>query len=191
MKGFSEDPGSKETGSVYDVSSSTPFVEGFKNLALRLKLNESGLVKTQFGWHVIKRVPPPPPDALESQDILKRDQQTDKAKVKHILLNWKGGNPRDERAKKRDRATLDKLVKDTVAKLKKGAKIEPLMAEMSEDQPSATAGTSYDVTPDAGLVEPFKKLSLRLKVGEVASSRPTSGSTSSSAPSNHRARGDR
>ena len=58
-------------------------------------------------------------------------------------------------------------MKETVAKLKKGEKIEPLMKSLSEDPGSAATGEGYDVTPDAGLVEPFKQLSLRLKVGEV------------------------
>ena len=167
MKEYSEDPGSKDSGRIYDVSRDTPFVEPYKNLALRLKLNEAGLVKSPFGWHVIKRVPPPPPDPLESADILKRAPETAKAKVKHILLGWAEVHADDERGKKRDRAALEKLVKETVAKLKKGDKIEPLMAELSEDPGSAKAGTDYDVTPDAGLVPPFKNLSLRLKVKEV------------------------
>ncbi len=168
MKEFSEDPGSKDNGRAYPVSPDAPMVEPFKNLSLRLKEGEAGLVKSPFGWHVIKRVAPPPPDPLESADILKREPVTQKAKVKHILLGWKDLNTgSDERAKKRDRATLEKLVKDTVAKLNKGAKIEPLMAELSEDPGSAKSGEAYDVTPDAGLVEPFKNLSLRLKVNEV------------------------
>ena len=52
-------------------------------------------------------------------------------------------------------------------RLKKGEKIEPLMKELSEDGGSAEAGTDYEVTPDAGLVQPFKDLGLRLNVGEV------------------------
>ena len=167
MKEFSEDPGSKDTAKAYDVSPDAPMVEPFKNLSLRLKMGEAGLVKSQFGWHVIKRVPPPPPDALESADILKREPTTQKAKVKHILLGWTEVHAEDERGKKRTRAELEKLVKATVGKLKGGAKIEPLMAELSEDPGSAKSGTSYDATPDAGLVAPFKNLSLRLKVGEV------------------------
>jgi peptidyl-prolyl cis-trans isomerase D len=118
----------------------------------------------------MKRVPPPPPpppDPLDSADILKRKPETDKAKVKHILLGWTEVHASDDRGKNRDRATLEKLVKETIAKIKGGAKIEPLMAELSEDPGSAKTGTSYDVTPDAGLVPPFKNLSLRLKVGEV------------------------
>jgi parvulin-like peptidyl-prolyl isomerase len=168
MKEHSEDPGSKDNARAYPVSEDAPMVEPFKNLSLRLELGEAGLVKSPFGWHVIKRVPPPPPDPLESAAILAREPVTEKAKVKHILLGWNevsaGG---DERAKKRDRAALDKLVKATVAKLAKGAKIEPLMAELSEDPGSAKSGEGYDVTPTAGLVEPFKNLSLRLNLNEV------------------------
>ena len=168
MKEFSEDPGSKDNARSYPVGPDAPMVEPFKNLSLRLKEGEAGLVKSPFGWHIIKRIPPPPPDPLESAEILKRQPETQKAKVKHILLGWKdvsaGG---DERAKKRDRAQLEKLVKETVGKLQKGAKIEPLMAQLSEDPGSAKSGEGYDVTPDAGLVEPFKNLGLRLKVGEV------------------------
>ena len=167
MKDYSEDPGSKDTGRPYDVTADAPMVEPFKKLSLRLKENEIGVVKTPFGYHVIKRVPPPPPDSLDSADILKREPVTKKAKVKHILLGWTENHTDDPRGTKRTRPELEKLVKDTVAKLKKGDKIEPLMAELSEDPGSAKSGQSYDVTPDAGLVEPFKNLSLRLNVNEV------------------------
>lgn len=170
MKEFSEDPGSKDNARVYDVSPAAQMVEPFKNLSLRLKMGEAGLVKSPFGWHVIKRVPPPPPpkpDSLESVDILKREPPAAKAKVKHILLGWTEVHAEDPRGIKRDRPALEKLVKETVAKLKKGDKIEPLMKELSEDPGSAASGEGYDATPDAGLVPPFKNLALRLKVGEV------------------------
>jgi parvulin-like peptidyl-prolyl isomerase len=167
MKEYSEDPGTKDTGNPYDVSADGPFVEPFKTMALRLKPNEVGLVKSSFGWHIMKRVPPTPPDPLTSTAILKRAPETDHAKVKHILLGWTEVHAEDERGKRRDRKTLEKLVKDTVARLKKGEPIESLMAELSEDPGSAKSGTSYDATPEAGLVAPFKDLSLRLKVGEV------------------------
>lgn len=167
MKQYSEDPGSKDTAKAYDVAADTQMVEPFKKLSLRLKIGEAGLVKSPFGWHIIKRAPPAPPDALESADILGRQPVTTFAKVKHILLSYSETHGEDARGQKRDRATLEKLVKDTVAKLKGGAKIEPLMAELSEDPGSAKSGNSYDATPDAGLVKPFKDLSLRLNSGEV------------------------
>jgi parvulin-like peptidyl-prolyl isomerase len=169
MKEYSEDPGTKDTAAAYDVSNTTQFVEGFKNLALRLKMNEAGLVKTPFGWHIVKRVPPPPPpppDSLDSLDILKRTPGTGKVKVKHILLGWTEVHVEDERAKKRDRKTLEKLVKDTVAKLKKGDKIEPLAAELSED-PGSKAGIAIEVNPETNFTPPFKNMALRLKIGEV------------------------
>jgi len=167
MKQYSEDPGSKDTGKPYDVSTTAQLVEPFKQLSLRLHENEVGLVKSPFGWHIIKRIPPPPPDSLESADILKRAPVTQKAKVKHILLGWSEVNSKDPRGVKRSRADLEKLVADTVAKANGGAKFEDLMKALSEDPGSAKTGEAYDVTPDAQLVEPFKNLSLRLKVGEV------------------------
>lgn len=170
MKEFSTDPGSKDSGRPYPVSPGSGMVEPFEKLSLRLQENEAGLVKTQFGWHVIKRIPPPPPpppDPLDSVDILKREPKTDKAQVKHVLLGWKDAHANDPRGKTRERKDLDKLVKATVARLKKGEKIEKLMAELSEDEGSAKSGMAYPVAPDARLVEPFKNLSLRLDVGEV------------------------
>lgn len=170
MKQYSEDPTVTDSARTDQVSADmqvNPVFDPFKKLALRLKVGEVGAVKSVLGWHIVKRVPPPPPDPLESSAILKREPQTASAKVKHILLGWTGAHATDERGAKRDRATLEKLVKTTVARLAKGEKIEPLMAELSEDPGSAKSGTSYDVTPTAGLVPPFKDLSLRLKVGEV------------------------
>ncbi len=173
MKQYSEDPGSKDNAQAYPVSADAQLVEPFKRLSLRLKMGEAGMVISPFGWHVIKRVPPPPPppppppDSLDSVDILKRDPVTKKAKVKHILLGWTEAHAGDPRGAARDRKTLEALVKKTVAQIQKGAKIEPLMTELSEDPGSAKTGESYDVAPDAQLVEPFKNLSLRLKVGEV------------------------
>jgi parvulin-like peptidyl-prolyl isomerase len=167
MKEFSEDPGSKDSGRTYPVDEHSPLVLPFKKLSMRLKVGEAGLVKTDFGWHVVKRVSPPPPDKLESAAILARKPVTDKAEVKHILLGWTEVHADDPRGTKRTRAELEALVKKTVAALQKGGKIEPLMTELSEDPGSAKSGESYPVTPDAGLVQPFKDLSLRLNVNEV------------------------
>jgi len=167
IKQYSDDTSSKDNTRPTEVSKDTAMLEPVKKLALRLHLGEAGLVATDFGWALIKRIPPPPPDPLESAAIMKREQVTDKAKVKHILLGWTDVHAEDERGKKRSRKDLEKLVKATVGKLQKGAKIEPLMKELSEDPGSALDGTSYDVTPDAGLVLPFKQLSLRLKLKEI------------------------
>jgi len=172
MKEFSEDQQTKDSGQTIPIEEGmempAPF-ENMKKMAMRLNDNEVAMAKTPLGWTIMKRLPPAPPDTLESADVLKREAVTQKAVVKHILLNWKdnNGGGGNEKAKNRDRAALEKLVKDTVAKLKKGDAIEPIMKELSEDPGSAASGDGYPVTPDAGLVEPFKKLSLRLNPGEV------------------------
>ncbi len=167
MKEFSEDPGSKDNARVYDVSANGQMVPPFRDLSLRLAVGEAGMVISPFGWHVIKRLPPPPPDTLESADILARPLVTQKSKVKHILLGWTEVNSGDARATKRSRADLEKLVKKTLGRLKKGEKVEALMKELSEDPGSAASGEGYDVSPDAGLVQPFKDLGLRLNLGET------------------------
>ncbi|MEE8585903.1 MAG: peptidylprolyl isomerase [Acidobacteriota bacterium] len=56
MKEFSEDPGSAQDGRLYSVNPKAGLVQGFKDLGLRLEVGEAGVVETQFGWHIIKRV---------------------------------------------------------------------------------------------------------------------------------------
>ena len=144
-------------------------VEPFKKLSLRLKENEVGVVKSPFGWHVIKRVPPPPPrPARRRPTSSSASRSTQKAKVKHILLGWTEAHTEDPRGDEARRApTSRSSSRPPSPSSRRATKIEPLMAELSEDPGSAKSAESYDVTPDAGLVEPFKNLSLRLKVGEV------------------------
>ncbi|MFT3692755.1 MAG: peptidylprolyl isomerase [Kofleriaceae bacterium] len=163
MKDFSEDPNSKDTGKTFDVMAGGPS-DPSKKLALRLKDGEIGMVKTQAGWQIIKRMPP---DPLESKDILARTDVAPKAKVKHVLLGWTDAHAEDPRGVKRTRAELEKLVKETVDKLNKGANIDDVMKELSEDPGSAKLGKAYDVAADSQFVPSFKNLSLRLKVNEV------------------------
>jgi parvulin-like peptidyl-prolyl isomerase len=167
MKEYSEDPTTRESGDSIPLPPDVPAGNKLPDLVYRLKDGEIGVVKSDFGWHVVKRVPPPPPDALQSLDILARQPVTTQATVKHVLLGWKGVNTGDARAEARDRKTLEALVKKTVARLKKGEPIDAVMKELSEDPGSAESGGDYDVTPDARLVPPFKDLSLRLNVGEI------------------------
>lgn len=56
MSEFSEDPGSAQSGISYDVTPDAGLVFEFKRMGLRLHLDESGLVLSDFGWHIIKRV---------------------------------------------------------------------------------------------------------------------------------------
>jgi hypothetical protein len=56
MAEYSEDPGSAATGDGYTATPDASLVEPFKALSLRLNVGETGLVLTQYGWHIIKRV---------------------------------------------------------------------------------------------------------------------------------------
>lgn len=56
MKQHSEDPGSAQNARAYDVSPSAGLVSEFKQLSMRLNVNEAGVVESEFGFHIIKRV---------------------------------------------------------------------------------------------------------------------------------------
>lgn len=107
---------------------------------------------------------------LQSNDILARDAQANRTRVKHILIGWRDlGRERDidARARTRTRQEADQLARSLLERVRKGEPIEPLMAEFSEDGGSAEDGDAYEVTPDAKLVFEFKRLGLRLKPGEA------------------------
>ena len=162
----SEDPGS-QAGNAYTVEENGFFVPEFTALALRLDVGEVGIVRTRFGYHVMLRMPPPPPDPLESMAILARPAGAGPVKVKHVLVSWADHNHGDPRGMKRSRAQLEALVAKLTAQLAKGAAIETLMQQYSEDPGSADNGKSYEVDADTRFVASFKLLSLRLKLGEV------------------------
>ena len=109
-----------------------------------------------------------------SQAFLAREQITELAEVKHILISWAdmaeayGERGMDPRAAARSRQDADELVTQLLAQVRRGDPIDSLMKEHSEDSGSAAAGTGYTATPESSLVPPFKALSLRLNVGESA-----------------------
>jgi parvulin-like peptidyl-prolyl isomerase len=163
MKEYSEDPGSKDSARSYTVTEEEQLVEGFKELSLRLDMGEAGIVKTDFGFHVMKRIKP---DPLQSADILARPVAEEKPKIKYILVGWKDAHINDKRGEGRDRATLEKVVKDTLAKLKSGTKFEDLMKELSEDPQTGQTGAGLDASIP-GLPSMMKMIGQRLKMDEV------------------------
>ena len=56
MKQYSEDPGSASLAKAYTVSPDASLVIEFKQLGLRLQLNEVGVVESEYGFHIMKRV---------------------------------------------------------------------------------------------------------------------------------------
>ena len=111
--------------------------------------------------------------AIQSNDILAREADTKKARVKHILIGWKdlaksyGPEGLDPRARNRTRAEADELAVKLLERVRAGEDIDALMMQYSEDPGTAKTAAPYDVTGDAQLVFTFKRLSLRLKVGEA------------------------
>ena len=55
MKENSEDLGSAASGRAFTVTPDAQLVIEFRQLSLRLKLDEVGVVQSDFGFHIIKR----------------------------------------------------------------------------------------------------------------------------------------
>lgn len=56
MKAHSEDSGLAANPDGYEVSPDAQLVLDFRRLGLRLQVDEIGVVETQFGFHIMKRV---------------------------------------------------------------------------------------------------------------------------------------
>jgi peptidyl-prolyl cis-trans isomerase D len=56
MKEWSEDPGSASSGRAYDVAPDAQLVIEFKQLGLRLNVGEVGVVQSDYGFHIMKRI---------------------------------------------------------------------------------------------------------------------------------------
>lgn len=57
MKQHSEDAGSAASGMAFDVSTDAQLVIEFRQLSLRLNPGEYGVCQSDFGFHIIKRLP--------------------------------------------------------------------------------------------------------------------------------------
>ena len=113
-----------------------------------------------------------PKSAVVSADILARDPMANQVEVKHILIGWKSvgrnGAPSDDRAKTREKAEAEAIVKTILAKLKDKGEFEPLMKEFSEDPGSAKNAMSYNIKYDnVDYDTDFRMMSIRLHVDEI------------------------
>lgn len=55
MKAQSEDPGSASSAREYNVSPDAQLVIEFRQIGLRLRVGEVGVVESDFGFHIVKR----------------------------------------------------------------------------------------------------------------------------------------
>lgn len=109
---------------------------------------------------------------VESTEILDREPRSNHTKVKHILVSWKDksnafASGADERALARTKRDAERHVRSLLKQIEGGADFDVLMNTHSEDKGSATTAEAYDVEPTSGLVIEFRRLGLRLDVGEV------------------------
>jgi len=109
---------------------------------------------------------------LQSNEILARDQKVSRAQVRHILIGWgersgsyQGGM--DKRAANRSREQADELALALYKRVVAGESLATLMAQYSEDPGSASSGRAYEVVMGGQMAFEFRRLALRLEVGEV------------------------
>ncbi len=56
MAAHSSDAGTAKSGETYPVEAGMPYEPKFLKLSLRLAVGEAGVVRTRYGWHVLRRV---------------------------------------------------------------------------------------------------------------------------------------
>ena len=108
---------------------------------------------------------------LELKERLRQPDISVSAKFRTLLEAYQleqayGGNV-DPRAAARTKQDAEAQVRSILAQLEGGADFDVLMKQFSEDRGSASNPDGYDVSPDAQLVLDFRRLGLRLDVGEV------------------------
>ena len=111
----------------------------------------------------------PPPHPLTSNDIMERDAVASKTQCQHVLIAYRATakSTSTDAAKERTREQAEALVAAIYDRAVAGEDFAALMAEFSDDPGSAKTGKAYTVEVGNKLVLEFRRLGLRLNVGEV------------------------
>ncbi len=145
----SDGPSAPKGGSL-GIFSAGQMVPPFESALRELKVGEvSGVVETQFGFHIIRR------DAIE------------RVGASHILIQYKGSSRADAsvtRTKDEAKALAEKLVAQAKAE---GADFAALAREHSNG-PSGPDGGDLGLFGKGAMTPPFEKAAFALKVGEVS-----------------------
>lgn len=135
-KEFSEDPGSKEKGGLYESIAEGSFVPEFEKAAFSLKPGEifAELVPTKFGFHIIK---------LEKFGETKgQDGQVKRTfDARHILISTMFKDPEDPMAR-------EMPVEDYVRGKLQGEKEKQVLEEIKANNPVAVAEDFEVPTPE-------------------------------------------
>jgi PPIC-type PPIASE domain len=151
MKKYSDDPVSGPRGYLVLVEhDGTPTMA--KKMALRLKLNETGVLKSINSYQIIMRVPPPAlVKSPDSSEIMKRKSLTKKFSIKAIHLGWRLLKPiyqggLSNKSLNRNQGQSAKLALDIVAQVAKGASFDKLAVKYSEKLPQEKDNHSHGFT---------------------------------------------
>lgn len=122
-KEYSEDPGSKDNGGLYENVTKGQFAPEFEKAALALEPGQVAdkLVKTDFGYHIIKLVKKGETKGPDGKPQMSYD-------VRHILISTMMKNPDNPLARE---MTVEQFVKQKLEKEKQEKKLE----EIERDNP--------------------------------------------------------
>lgn len=145
-KQFSQDPGSASNGGELGFVDRGTFVPEFEEAAFQLKNGEtSGIVETQFGFHILKMV----------------ENRGDRVNVRHILIQL----PRTEDD---DQRVLSEIT-DIRNQIKNGASFAEMAKEYSDDAESQDKGGDLGWLPVNTLqIREFRMVADTLGVGKVS-----------------------
>ncbi len=133
-KEFSEDPGSKETGGLYEKVPMGQMIPEFEKAALALNPGEiaPNLVRTKFGYHIIKLEKKGDSEEKDGKKVGTYD-------ARHILIST---TVKDNENPMQQEMPLD----DYVTNLLKKEKQDKILAEILKNNPIEVA-TDFTVTP--------------------------------------------
>jgi PPIC-type PPIASE domain len=153
-------------------------VPAFGDVGFTLKVGEIAIAdydpaKSPYGYHIIKRIPNPPPPT-------KPAGQPDHVTLQHILIGFKDavgfqGNP-PGKAATRSQEDAKKLAHDLLAQAQGGADFDKLMKDNSDDTGPGIytlANTTIEPNQASGeykrsqMIPAFGDVGFTLKVGEI------------------------
>jgi parvulin-like peptidyl-prolyl isomerase len=155
-------------------------VSAFGDVGFGLKLGEIGIADydpntSPFGYHIIKRVTPPPPPTPETKPA----GQDDRITVQHILVGFKDAvgfqGQAPPKAQTRTQEQAKTLAYDLLNRAKSGEDFDKLVTEFTDDSPPGIYSlANIGVQPQGageyerrGMVSAFGDVGFALKVGEI------------------------
>ncbi|GIU68879.1 MAG: hypothetical protein KatS3mg002_0115 [Candidatus Woesearchaeota archaeon] len=132
-KKYSEDPGSKDSCGVYSFGKGE-MVQEFEDASFNLNINETTIVKTVYGYHLIKKLDYTPEKIIELSEVkeeirnILRDEAAQKnfdkllieLRSKAKIINYMYKDNQEEKAQSKEETNLDDFAKCLT---EKGAKM--------------------------------------------------------------------